>query len=70
MGEIKDGFEIARLDLDIRGACEFLGARQSRAALLRFADLQTDAALLAWARELAPVMLDQHLWSSHSNLNM
>nr|WP_296445699.1 ATP-dependent DNA helicase RecG [Rhodoferax sp. UBA5149] len=60
MAETNDGFEIARRDLEIRGPGEFLGARQSGAALLRFADLATDTALLAWARRLAPLMLDQH----------
>jgi ATP-dependent DNA helicase RecG len=60
MAETNDGFEIARRDLDIRGPGEFLGARQSGAPLLRFADLQTDAELLAWAREAAPRMLDAH----------
>jgi ATP-dependent DNA helicase RecG len=60
MAETSDGFEIARRDLEIRGPGEFLGARQSGAALLRFADLATDGALLAWARHLAPLMLDQH----------
>ena len=60
MVETSDGFEIARRDLDIRGPGEFLGARQSGAALLRFADLATDAALLDWARYAAPVLLDRH----------
>jgi len=60
MVETSDGFEIARRDLEIRGPGEFLGARQSGAALLRFADLAEDAALLQWARELAPLMLDQY----------
>jgi ATP-dependent DNA helicase RecG len=60
MAETNDGFEIARRDLDIRGPGEFLGARQSGAALLRFADLATDSQLLAWAREAAPLMLDRH----------
>lgn len=60
MVETSDGFEIARRDLEIRGPGEFLGARQSGAALLRFADLATDGALLAWASELAPIMLDRH----------
>jgi ATP-dependent DNA helicase RecG len=60
MGETSDGFEIARRDLDIRGPGEFLGARQSGAALLRFADLATDSDLLAWARKAAAVMLDRH----------
>ncbi len=57
MVETSDGFEIARRDLDIRGPGEFLGARQSGAPLLRFADLATDSELLAWARALAPWML-------------
>jgi ATP-dependent DNA helicase RecG len=60
MAETNDGFEIARRDLEIRGPGEFLGARQSGAALLRFADLETDTDLLEWARQLAPVMLDQY----------
>lgn len=60
MVETGDGFEIARRDLEIRGPGEFLGSRQSGAAMLRFADLETDAGLLAWAREVAPLMLNQH----------
>jgi ATP-dependent DNA helicase RecG len=60
MAETADGFEIARRDLEIRGPGEFLGARQSGAPLLRFADLATDAQLLEWARKLAPMMLDRH----------
>ena len=60
MAETNDGFEIARRDLEIRGPGEFLGARQSGAAMLRFADLETDAGLLAWAREVAPLILDRH----------
>jgi ATP-dependent DNA helicase RecG len=60
MAQTNDGFEIAKQDLEIRGPGEFLGARQSGAALLRFADLTTDAQLLQTARQLAPVMLDQH----------
>jgi ATP-dependent DNA helicase RecG len=43
MRETTDGFEIARRDLQIRGPGEFLGARQSGEAMLRFADLETDA---------------------------
>ena len=60
MVETSDGFEIARRDLEIRGPGEFLGARQSGAPLLRFADLVADALLLDWARELAPALLDRH----------
>ncbi|QCB47131.1 ATP-dependent DNA helicase RecG [Hydrogenophaga sp. PAMC20947] len=57
MAETNDGFEIARRDLEIRGPGEFMGARQSGAAMLRFADLETDGHLLAWAREAAAQML-------------
>jgi ATP-dependent DNA helicase RecG len=60
MAQTSDGFEIARRDLDIRGPGEFLGARQSGAALLRFADLATDSQLLAWARDAATMMLDRY----------
>ena len=59
MAETTDGFEIARRDLEIRGPGEFLGARQSGAAMLRFADLATDIHLLEWARAWAPVMLER-----------
>jgi ATP-dependent DNA helicase RecG len=59
MAETNDGFEIARRDLDIRGPGEFLGARQSGDALLRFADLQADGALLQHARQVAPWLLAQ-----------
>ncbi len=60
MAETTDGFEIARRDLDIRGPGEFMGARQSGAQLLRFADLEEDAPLLSAARSLAPRLLDQY----------
>ncbi|MCG7656677.1 ATP-dependent DNA helicase RecG [Wielerella bovis] len=55
--EHTDGFEIARQDLEIRGPGEFLGARQSGAPMLRFADLQTDVPLLEKAREIAPILI-------------
>ena len=60
MVETTDGFEIARRDLEIRGPGEFMGARQSGDALLRFADLAEDAPLLARARSLASQLLDRH----------
>jgi ATP-dependent DNA helicase RecG len=60
MAETTDGFEIARRDLDIRGPGEFLGARQSGDALLRFADLAADDQLLQHARALAPRLLAGH----------
>ena len=60
MAETTDGFEIARRDLEIRGPGEFMGARQSGAALLRFADLHEDEALVARARQVAEVLLREH----------
>ena len=60
MAETNDGFEIARRDLEIRGPGEFLGARQSGEAMLRFANLATDGALLEWARMEAKRLLDEH----------
>jgi ATP-dependent DNA helicase RecG len=55
--EHHDGFEIARQDLLIRGPGEFLGARQSGEPLLRFADLERDAAMIEQARDAAADLL-------------
>jgi len=46
--------------LQLRGPGELLGARQSGVPMLRFADLEEDAELLAQARHLAPLMLAEH----------
>jgi ATP-dependent DNA helicase RecG len=59
MSETNDGFEIARRDLAIRGPGEFMGARQSGDALLRFADLQ-DTGLIERARAAAERLLNEH----------
>ncbi|MEC5217435.1 ATP-dependent DNA helicase RecG [Actimicrobium sp. GrIS 1.19] len=68
MRETTDGFEIARRDLQIRGPGEFLGARQSGQAMLRFADLETDQWLVERARSVAldllrddPATVELHL---------
>ena len=58
MRETTDGFEIARRDLEIRGPGEFLGARQSGEAMLRFADLENDGWLVDQAREVAQSLLE------------
>ncbi|HZX72736.1 MAG TPA: helicase-related protein, partial [Rhodanobacter sp.] len=57
--ENTDGFEIARQDLLIRGPGEFMGARQSGVPLLRFADLERDAALIEQARDAADELLQK-----------
>ncbi len=66
--ENSDGFVVAREDLMLRGPGEYLGARQSGAPLLRFADLDKDADLVEAARETAerllrdrPEAAEQHL---------
>lgn len=68
MYETQDGFEIAQRDLDLRGPGELLGSRQSGLALLKFADLATDTALVRMAREVAmdlrlhsPEIVERHL---------
>src|SRR6185295_14824889 len=48
-----DGFEIAELDLRLRGPGEFLGTRQSGIPTLRIANLIRDQEILEWARRLA-----------------
>ena len=57
MRESTDGFEIARRDLELRGPGEFLGARQSGEAMLKFANLETDQWLVEQARDLADYLL-------------
>lgn len=63
MLQTQDGFEIAKRDLEIRGPGEFLGARQSGASLLRYADPLLDMDLMQWAQSLAPTM-----WSTYPQM--
>ena len=60
MYDTTDGFEIARQDLQLRGPGEFLGARQSGAPMLRFADPEADQPLLDVARNWATRLLAEH----------
>jgi ATP-dependent DNA helicase RecG len=66
--ETTDGFEIARQDLLIRGPGEFLGARQSGVPLLRFADIERDAALIEQARDAADELLAKDPAAAESHL--
>jgi ATP-dependent DNA helicase RecG len=68
MRETTDGFEIARKDLEIRGPGEFLGARQSGQAMLRFADLDTDQWLVEKARNIAHDLLREDPTTVKSHL--
>ncbi|HEY5898121.1 MAG TPA: ATP-dependent DNA helicase RecG [Burkholderiales bacterium] len=58
--ESNDGFAIAQRDLELRGPGEYLGERQSGQPLLRFADLERDAELIAKAREAAEEMAQRY----------
>jgi ATP-dependent DNA helicase RecG len=48
--QTEDGFELAEIDLRIRGPGEFLGVRQAGLPEFRFADVLRDAQLIEWAR--------------------
>jgi ATP-dependent DNA helicase RecG len=68
LAETSDGFEIARRDLQIRGPGEFMGARQSGDALLRFADLDEDSELLQAARRVAQRLLAEDPAAAHAQV--
>jgi ATP-dependent DNA helicase RecG len=48
-----DGFELAEVDLELRGEGQLLGTRQSGWSDLRFTKLRVDRDLLERARDLA-----------------
>jgi ATP-dependent DNA helicase RecG len=52
--DTSDGFELAEVDLDLRGGGALLGTRQSGLSDLRFAQLRRDRTLLERARAEAP----------------
>jgi ATP-dependent DNA helicase RecG len=53
-----DGFELAEVDLEIRGEGQLLGTRQSGLSDLRFTRLRADRPLLETARREAEALLD------------
>jgi len=53
-----DGFELAEVDLDIRGGGQLLGTRQAGLSDLRFARLREDRPLLERARAVADELVD------------
>jgi ATP-dependent DNA helicase RecG len=53
-----DGFRLAEVDLELRGAGELLGTRQHGMSDLKFAHLIRDRPLLEAARAEAPALLD------------
>jgi ATP-dependent DNA helicase RecG len=59
MVRTQDGFEIAEMDLKLRGPGEFFGTRQSGLPELRVANILRDRPLLELARKEANRMIDQ-----------
>ena len=53
-----DGFELAEVDLEIRGEGQLLGTRQAGLSDLRFTRLRADRKLLEQAREVAEGLVD------------
>src|SRR5215207_2323320 len=58
MAQYTDGFELAKIDLALRGEGEALGTRQSGLAQFRIARLPEDAELLDGARRIAAALLE------------
>ncbi len=59
MRETEDGFKIAEKDLELRGAGEILGTRQSGLPTFRLAELPAHAELLAAARDDARLIMER-----------
>jgi ATP-dependent DNA helicase RecG len=57
--ETADGFELAEVDLELRGEGQLLGTRQSGLSDLKFARLAKDRELIARARTLAETLVDE-----------
>lgn len=59
MVRTQDGFEIAEVDLELRGPGDLMGTQQSGVLDLKIADLTKDGALVATARERARLILQE-----------
>ena len=59
MVKTNDGFEIAEVDLKLRGPGDLMGTQQSGILNLRIADIVKDAAILKRAREVAIQVLNE-----------
>ena len=59
MRETEDGFAIAEKDLELRGAGEILGTRQSGLPVFRLAELPVHADLLATARDDSRLIMEK-----------
>ena len=64
LADHQDGFKIAEIDLEIRGAGDFMGTRQSGIPEFRLADIVMDRDILQKAREAAfQIATLDHEWS-------
>ena len=61
MRETNDGFVIAQKDLELRGAGEVLGTRQTGLAEFRIAELGRDDDLLDEVSDIADTLLQSHM---------
>ena len=59
MARTNDGFEIAEVDLQLRGPGDLSGTQQSGVMNLKLADLAKDQIMLSAARELALEIIDE-----------
>ncbi len=59
MRETEDGFKVAEKDLELRGAGEILGTRQSGLPVFKLAELPTHSELLAAARDDAQLIMEK-----------
>ncbi|NNC83867.1 MAG: ATP-dependent DNA helicase RecG [Flavobacteriales bacterium] len=59
MVRTNDGFQIAEVDLELRGAGDIMGTRQSGEVALNIANLITDGPILGMAREAALRIIDE-----------
>ena len=59
MVQTQNGFEIADVDLKLRGPGDIMGTRQSGLVNLKLADLTKDSKILQYARQIASELLDK-----------
>ena len=66
-----DGFEISRKDLELRGAGDFFGTKQSGAPEFRMGDMLEDFAMLEQTRnDVAELLAEESFWTSHHYLSL
>ena len=60
MRQTNDGFEIARHDLELRGAGELMGTKQTGDLQLKVAHIVRDQALLPLVEQAADALISDH----------